>query len=664
MRNPQLMIMLVSVLTFGFVSPGTSIQAAELEEPANRITLEKIVEFEDPQGEEVLVEPGTYSVTAGEETLSLTNNDSSTSVTIDADETSHKVEIPTPSAASIPGQDGPLANTHVVMLFQPDGHALQAIGTYPGIKSRGIPTETELPASPTTITFEKAVHFIAPDGSPVIADPGTYTAEVAEDWIRLVPGEERHNALLIEAQKGTNETEVEEMIALSLPGSTEQELDLHHMMLLLPAGHTLEATGSYSGIHPRNWFKRAFKKAKRTVHRTYKKARRTVRKAGRTVRKTTKRVGKTIGKTAKKVGKDVGRTAQKVGKGVGHAAKKVGKGVSKTAKQVEKGVGHAAKHVGKGVSQAALKAKYAAEQAAKFAAKQAKYVARQASIAACKTFFKAQMTAAKLQKKAFNQIQKGVNALRKNSKVVHNVIAAAEKFERTQKNLIDKAIKRALKFNEPQVLNKLKNVARFDNLCQSGVGGIRKKIKAVMNLKNQIRSRGIGSPVYNVGIQGAGTFKIGGLEGGAGLAFLGNFKNPTGYWFIGGTAQMPSAGGAIVGQAGVWNPKVVKTPTDVKGGYLAVGYQLTQKELSEHIYGYGNGYWANKEGALLNLVGNVDILFSWPNKKWAPNPIPAGVVVSLGPSGGLSSSGAASFVSKTLSRVNIQGGYGWLFKLK
>jgi hypothetical protein len=270
-------------LACALLSPILPAQALESSDSAS-ITLEKAVQFEDPQGEDVLVSPGTYVVTEGEETLHLTANDSDTSVTIEADENSHKANILTPTAASIPGQDGPLANTHVVILFLPDGHALQSIGTYPGIQSRGIPADTDLSGSTTTITFEKAVHFIAPDGSPVVAAPGRYTAEAAQDWIRLIPGEERQNALLVEAQKGTNDTGVEELVALSLPGSTEKELDLHFVMLLLPTGQTLEATGSYSGIQPRGFFKKTFNKAKRTASRTYKKARGGARKASSAVK--------------------------------------------------------------------------------------------------------------------------------------------------------------------------------------------------------------------------------------------------------------------------------------------------------------------------------------------------------------------------------------------
>ena len=562
MRHPQLMNVLISILTCGLLSLGTSVQAAVPENSANTITLEKTVQFEDAEGEEVLVAPGTYAVTAGKQTLSLTDNESNTSVTIEADDNSHHVDIPTPAAASIPGEDGPLANIHTVMLFLPDGHALQAIGTYPGIQSRGIPADTDLSGSTTTITFEKAVHFIAPDGSPVVADPGSYTAEVAQDWIRLIPGEERHNALLVEAQKGTNDTEVEELVALSLPGSTEKELDLHHVMLLLPTGQTLEATGSYSGIQPRGWFSRAFKNAKRTVGRTYKKARRTARKVGRNVGRTAKRVGKGIGKTAKKVGKGVGRTAKKVGKGIGKTAKKVGKGVGHAAKKVGKGVGHAAKKVGKGVSQAALKAKYAAEQAAKFAAAQAKKVAKFAKIAACK------VTVALI---------KGGKAV---TGVLKNLIPSIKsKKKRTQNRLKkDKNFRDQLMNTVTRNLNvhqakipELKRIAGFmngskkkldvifsaSNFCSDSVSTMDKKLRKLGMVPKfaMVRSRGIAQHEhFYMGYQvSLGMAK--GLGFQLGLMGVTDFRGNGGkYWFI-GPQVITNVGGGVTAEV-VFFPKV------------------------------------------------------------------------------------------------------------
>ena len=116
---------------------------------------------------------------------------------------------------------------------------------------------TSVQASPTdettTITLEDSVHFLAPDGSDLLVEPGTYSVEAAEEWIRLIPGKERHDALLLEAKKQTHDVPMEIPIALSIPGSTPEELNYHQIQLLLPDGTSLEALGTYDGIRPRGW---------------------------------------------------------------------------------------------------------------------------------------------------------------------------------------------------------------------------------------------------------------------------------------------------------------------------------------------------------------------------------------------------------------------------
>ena len=143
----------------------------------------------------------------------------------------------------------------------------------------------------TTIELETPVHFLAPDGSDLRVDAGTYAIEPAEEWIRLMSGA-RHDAVLVEATKGTHEMELEHTMGLSVPGETEQEKDLHHVMLLLPGGQSLEATGTYSGIRHRGFLKKTFNKVKKRANRAYKKARstakKTVSKAKSTVKKATK----------------------------------------------------------------------------------------------------------------------------------------------------------------------------------------------------------------------------------------------------------------------------------------------------------------------------------------------------------------------------------------
>ena len=297
--------------------------------------------------------------------------------------------------------------------------------------------------------------------------PGSYTAEVAQDWIRLIPNGERHNALLVEAQKGTNDTEVEELVALSLPGATAKELDLHHVMLLLPSGQTLEATGSYSGIQSRGWFKKAFKKAKKRVSRTYKKTRRTVKK---------------------------------VGKGARHAALKA--------------------------KQAALKAKRAAEHAARVAAAKAKAIAQKAAkfakIQACKVL----VTGLKAGTKIPPFMQKGLAGLKKGFSSVSKKFKTDNAF----RGRIDKTIERAYKQHK-RILPEIKRISDFfknprnkrtidrlfsvNNVCGGTSASMDQQLRKLGLIPNfaLVRSRGEekkhfymsyqlgGSAVYGAGIQ-------------------------------------------------------------------------------------------------------------------------------------------------------------------
>lgn len=470
MQSPLSKKLMTIFVVCTLLSPILPTQASELGD-SQTITLEKTVQFEGPQGEEVLVAPGTYMVTGGKDTLQLTATESAASITIEADENSHKAEILTPAAASIPGQEGPLANTHVVSLFLPDGKALQAIGSYPGIQSRGIPADENLSGNPTTLTFEKAVHFIAPDGSPVVAEAGEYTAEAAQDWIRLIPGEERQNALLIEAQMGTNDTGVEELVALSLPGSMENELDLHYVMLLLPNGQTLEATGSYSGIQPRGWLKNTFNKAKSTARRTYSQAR---------------------------------------------------TGVSKATSTAKKGASQAALKA----QQAALKAKQAAEQAARVAAAKSAEIAKKAAqfakIQGCKVL----VGAIRAGKNLPPFVQKGLDSIKKGFSDVSQRFKTDSAFRKNIEQVTETAYKQhqpilpeikriADFFGDPKNKNTINNLFSTNNICSESPAAMDQQLMKLGLVPNfaMVRSRGEeekhfymsyqlgGSAVYGGGIQ-------------------------------------------------------------------------------------------------------------------------------------------------------------------
>lgn len=100
--------------------------------------------------------------------------------------------------------------------------------------------------STTTLTLDQAVHFLAVDGSDVLVPPGTYQLEVAEEWLRLVPGE-RKDALLLEAMRTQHDEDLTAAKAMSQSG----EPDEYRIVLLLPGGKGLEAIGSVSGVRSR-----------------------------------------------------------------------------------------------------------------------------------------------------------------------------------------------------------------------------------------------------------------------------------------------------------------------------------------------------------------------------------------------------------------------------
>jgi hypothetical protein len=126
-----------------------------------------------------------------------------------------------------------------------------------------LPAQAVVSDETITITLDQAVHFIGTDGSDVIANPGDYSVEAAQEWLRLIPGTERRNELLIEAQPGTHEVKVEIPIVISTPGTEPDETDIHVVQFLNPDGTSMVATGTYSGIQSRGFGNRARQAAAR-----------------------------------------------------------------------------------------------------------------------------------------------------------------------------------------------------------------------------------------------------------------------------------------------------------------------------------------------------------------------------------------------------------------
>ena len=99
------------------------------------IELEKAVHFLTPQGEDVVVSSGTYTVESFKDLIRLKPSDEGEgkAVIVQAEATTHEKSIESPQPISVPGNE----DQYGIMLLLPDGKAMQAIGSYSGVHTRG-----------------------------------------------------------------------------------------------------------------------------------------------------------------------------------------------------------------------------------------------------------------------------------------------------------------------------------------------------------------------------------------------------------------------------------------------------------------------------------------------------------------------------------------------
>jgi hypothetical protein len=105
-------------------------------------------------------------------------------------------------------------------------------------------------ATTDSITLEKPVHFLAPEGNDIIAASGTYRIEALESRaLRLIPSEAASGTtpLIVAAVALPHEQPIESRVALSVPNGEDE----HHVVLLLPDGKGWDAGGTYSGTRSR-----------------------------------------------------------------------------------------------------------------------------------------------------------------------------------------------------------------------------------------------------------------------------------------------------------------------------------------------------------------------------------------------------------------------------
>lgn len=108
-------------------------------EHTTTITLARSIHFLAPDGSDVLVPPGTYTVEQAEEWLRLIPGERHQAFLLEAEPSSHEENIKEPLAVLVPGEKEQIPDMQMVMLLLPGGQSLTAIGSLSGIRARGLP---------------------------------------------------------------------------------------------------------------------------------------------------------------------------------------------------------------------------------------------------------------------------------------------------------------------------------------------------------------------------------------------------------------------------------------------------------------------------------------------------------------------------------------------
>ncbi len=527
--------------------------SAYAEESVNHqiVTLEKPAYFLTPEGENIQIQPGSYQLDPLADSLQVSSSDGKTAplevaITMDT----HEQDLAEPAAVSVSGSpEDDSSDRHILALYMPGGLVYEAEGTYSGIHPRGDMDPQALITEPMDIYIEKPVHFLTPEGEGLEVHPGLYSVESAGQGIRLVTSK-KEEGLLLEAHPEKEESELDTSVALSLPGDAETEADHHYIVVMAPTGESLQALGTYSGIHQRGFFKNIAKGARKTINRAKK--------------------------TVNRVGQGAKRTTQKIGKGINKTAKGVGKGLSK-----------AGKDVGRFAKKTALEAKKHAEWVAKQAAKGALIAAK----ALCKAGLTAAQVTAKVQAKLLGPIKNHLAKALQLPKAQKAMMEAINKIKAQQGESIQRTVEAVTILANPKNAQAVKGLMSPNTMCENPgkavqntlknmIGNpIRRALAAAQSGNNsQVRTRGSFASAV-VALEGNAA-KVGGGELGVRYAF--DFVNKS-HWFLDLTGMIKSnigGGGGV--QIGIF-PR--KNPVDTDGWFLAVGASFPLPKVPKAVGG-------------------------------------------------------------------------------
>jgi len=204
---------------------------------ARNVVLNHPVSFQIPGGAQAVASPGVYRLEPENDSLlRLVSSRGTSIVAVVATRITHRMPVPEPIALT--RSEGETI-FRMALLF-PDGHGLEAVGTTMGVNTRDV-------RGTTTISLGRLTHFGAPDGSDVIAEPGTYRIEaISPAQLGLVPADGKPTVAVQALETSHRES-------LSTPVATivTEESDVVHLLLLFPEGSALDAIGSYSAVRTR-----------------------------------------------------------------------------------------------------------------------------------------------------------------------------------------------------------------------------------------------------------------------------------------------------------------------------------------------------------------------------------------------------------------------------
>jgi len=109
----------------------------QAEEVFVRIVLDKPVHFSAPDGTDVPVQAGEFVIVSADTVLTLFQVGKEEPIVIGVRASTHDENVETPTVLSAP-EESPDEDTHHLVVLLPGGKSFDAVGTYSGIKPRGL----------------------------------------------------------------------------------------------------------------------------------------------------------------------------------------------------------------------------------------------------------------------------------------------------------------------------------------------------------------------------------------------------------------------------------------------------------------------------------------------------------------------------------------------